>query len=151
MNTTAKYPNPSTIASYDPVICSCHCVPASVIQRAINRGFATSVDEVTLQTAAGSGCGSCKCRIQRLLSGLPAECGPCALCPGCGYIQKLCLCKAAWVFSRSLRRFCEESIFFIGFKGCLFLSEVVLSWTFIDLPIEFSLQTLLLCKEMNKL
>jgi hypothetical protein len=30
-----------------------------------------------------------------LLAGLPAECGPCALCPGCGVMQALCHCKAA--------------------------------------------------------
>ena len=72
-----------------------YCVAASVLNRVVSDQYPNTVEEVVLQTGAGSGCGSCKCRIQRLLAGLPAECGPCALCPGCGYVQKQCLCKAA--------------------------------------------------------
>ena len=79
----------------DPLICHCYGVTASSILTAIDVGDAETIEEVTQLTDAGSGCGSCQCRIQRLLAGLPAECGPCALCPGCGYMKTQCLCHAA--------------------------------------------------------
>ena len=81
--------------SADTLICHCFEVKASAIRRAIDEGGATQVEEVSRLTAAGSGCGSCQCHIQRLLAGLPAECGPCALCPGCGTVRTLCECHAA--------------------------------------------------------
>ncbi len=62
---------------------------------AIDEGDAQLVEEVSRLTSAGAGCGSCQCRIQRLLTGLPAESGPCAQCPGCGSIRTLCECHAA--------------------------------------------------------
>lgn len=81
--------------SADTLICHCYQVKASTILKAINVGNAETITEVTSRTCAGSGCGSCQCRIQRLLAGLPAECGPCSLCPGCGHIKTLCDCQAA--------------------------------------------------------
>ena len=81
--------------SADTLICHCYQVSASSILKAIDEGDAETIDEVTQLTAAGNGCGGCLCRIQRLLAGLPAECGPCALCPGCGHIKTLCHCMAA--------------------------------------------------------
>tara|TARA_Y100000588_G_scaffold107758_1_gene117982 strand:- start:738 stop:1022 length:285 start_codon:yes stop_codon:yes gene_type:complete len=79
----------------DTLICHCFQVTASAIRQAIDEGDAARVEEVSRLTAAGSGCGSCQCRIERLLAGLPAECGPCALCPGCGSVRTLCDCHAA--------------------------------------------------------
>jgi len=81
--------------SADTLICHCYQVNASSILSAIDEGDAETIEEVTRATSAGSGCGSCQCRIQRLLSGFPAECGPCALCPGCGHVKTLCHCQAA--------------------------------------------------------
>lgn len=81
--------------SADTLICDCYQVKASTILTAINDGDAETISEVTRLTCAGSGCGSCQCRIQRLIAGLPAECGPCAFCPGCGHIKTLCHCQAA--------------------------------------------------------
>lgn len=78
----------------DPVICHCHQVRASDIRSAITRHDADSVEMVSLCTRAGTGCGACRCRVQRLVAGLPAECGPCAFCPGCNSIKKLCTCDA---------------------------------------------------------
>ena len=81
--------------SADTLICHCYQVTASAIRRAIDEGDAELVEEVSRMTSAGAGCGSCQCRIQRLLAGLPAECGSCALCPGCGFVKTLCHCQAA--------------------------------------------------------
>ena len=81
--------------SADTLICHCFQVTASAIRRAIDEGDAELVEEVSRMTSAGAGCGSCQCRIQRLLAGLPAECGSCALCPGCGFVKTLCHCQAA--------------------------------------------------------
>ena len=81
--------------SADTLICHCFQVTASAIRKAIDEGDAQLVEEVSRLTSAGAGCGSCQCRIQRLLAGLPAECGPCAQCPGCGFVKTLCHCQAA--------------------------------------------------------
>ena len=81
--------------SADTLICHCYQVTASAIRRAIDEGDAELVEEVSRMTSAGAGCGSCQCRIQRLLAGLPAECGSYALCPGCGFVKTLCHCQAA--------------------------------------------------------
>ena len=77
------------------LICSCFQVTESQIRTAIDEGGAETVDQVTEMTGAGGGCGGCRCRVKRLLAGFPAECGPCSLCPGCGYIKLLCDCQAA--------------------------------------------------------
>ena len=78
----------------DPLICHCFQVRVSAIRGAIFEG-ATEVEQVSTKTSAGQGCGSCQCHIKRLLAGLPTECGPCAQCPGCGYVLGQCQCQAA--------------------------------------------------------
>jgi len=78
--------------SADTLVCHGFQVTASAIRKAIDEGDAQLVEEVSRLTSAGAGCGSCQCRIQRLLAGLPAESGP---CPGCGSIRTLCECHAA--------------------------------------------------------
>ncbi|MDG2214593.1 MAG: (2Fe-2S)-binding protein [Verrucomicrobiota bacterium] len=95
MATILNMPAQVRTKSVDTLICHCHQVSASSILKAIDKGGAETIEEVTRLTAAGSGCGSCQCRIQRLLAGLPVECGPCALCPGCGHVKTLCRCEAA--------------------------------------------------------
>ena len=95
MATILNMPAQVRTKSADTLICQCHQVSASSILKAIDKGEAETIEEVTRLTGAGSGCGSCQCRIQRLLAGLPAECGPCALCPGCGHVKTLCRCEAA--------------------------------------------------------
>lgn len=79
-------------AEPDPVICSCMGVKASTIQMAMEVGNASTLDEVNELTQAGTGCRACSCRIERVLAGFPAQCGPCSLCPACGVISKLCQC-----------------------------------------------------------
>ena len=79
-------------AELDRIICACMVVKASTIQMAMDVGNASTLDEVNELTQAGTGCRACSCRIERLLAGLPAQCGPCSLCPACGVISKLCQC-----------------------------------------------------------
>ncbi len=88
-------PNQVRTQSADTLICHCYQVSASSILKAMDEGDAETIEQVSRLTDAGTGCGSCQCRIQRLLAGFPAECGPCALCPGCGHVKTLCHCKAA--------------------------------------------------------
>ncbi len=95
MATLLRYPEEKKDTGADPLICHCHGVHASEIRKAINVSGARTSEEVACLTAAGTGCGSCRCRVERLLAGLPAQCGPCALCPGCGYISTLCDCHSA--------------------------------------------------------
>ena len=84
--------NKAPEAELDPVICSCMGVKASTIEMAMEVGNALTLVEVNELTQAGTGCRACTCRIERLLIGLPAQCGPCSLCPACGVISKLCQC-----------------------------------------------------------
>ena len=79
----------------DSVVCHCHQVRASEIKSAMRAHRLDSVEAVTLCTRAGSGCGACRCRVQRMVMGLPTDCGPCAFCTGCNSIKKLCTCDAA--------------------------------------------------------
>ncbi|HXU61400.1 MAG TPA: (2Fe-2S)-binding protein, partial [Polyangia bacterium] len=51
----------------DRMICNCNAVPESRLRAAI-AGGATSVDELGLATRAGTGCGSCKTELARLLN-----------------------------------------------------------------------------------
>ena len=76
----------------------CHCagVAESVVSSAVNLGSVSSVEEVMEITGAGTGCRACHCRIQRVLSGLPAKCGGrFDLCHQCGCIGAICRCEAA--------------------------------------------------------
>lgn len=86
---------PVTRVPLDPVICDCFQVTEAEIHEAVERTGVETVGQVMEETMAGTGCGGCQCRIKRILSGLPAQCGPCALCPGCGFIRNLCHCRAA--------------------------------------------------------
>ena len=79
----------------NPVVCSCFGVKASTIKMVMNSAEATTSEEIAELTYAGTGCGACACRIERILAGFPAQCGPCSLCPACGHISKLCQCKSA--------------------------------------------------------
>jgi len=79
----------------DPIICLCHSVHTSQIREAIDHSGARTSEEVSSLTRAGSSCGACRCRVERLVAGLPAQCGPCSYCPGCGYIMKFCSCQSA--------------------------------------------------------
>ena len=94
MATVLDIPAKARSTKADPLICHCFQVTASAIRGAIDEG-ATEVEQVSEKTSAGQGCGSCQCHIKRLIAGLPAECGPCAQCPGCGYVQVQCQCRAA--------------------------------------------------------
>tara|TARA_B100000614_G_C14507663_1_gene477212 strand:+ start:359 stop:727 length:369 start_codon:yes stop_codon:yes gene_type:complete len=94
MATVLDIPAETRSHKNDPLTCHCFQVGASAIRAAIDAG-ATEVEQVSEKTSAGLGCGSCRCHIERLLVGLPAECGPCAQCPGCGYVQGRCQCQAA--------------------------------------------------------
>jgi len=79
----------------DPIVCLCHSVHTSQIREAIDVSGARTSDEVSTLTRAGSACGACHCRIDRLIAGRPVHCGPCSFCSGCGYIMKFCSCQSA--------------------------------------------------------
>jgi bacterioferritin-associated ferredoxin len=75
------------------VICFCERITELEIQTAIVVGQATTVEEVSLKTRAGTACRGCHCRINRMLQGKPAQCpGPCGWCAACGCISALCSC-----------------------------------------------------------
>ena len=63
MENIVEIPDQERSKSADLLICDCFQVKASAIHEAINEGNAQTICEVTRQTNAGSGCGSCQCRI----------------------------------------------------------------------------------------
>lgn len=66
------------------------------VHEAVQSRLVQSVEEVMKETGAGTGCGACRCRINRVLEGLPAACGGrFDLCGGCGCISAICQCEAA--------------------------------------------------------
>lgn len=76
----------------------CHCakVAESTVYEVINKGGVKTIEAVTRETGAGSGCGACHCRINRVLQGLPAKCGGSfEYCHGCGAIAAICSCGTA--------------------------------------------------------
>lgn len=81
-----------SIHSNDVAVCHCYNIRQSHIRNLIEEG-PHSMESLCEKTGAGSGCGGCRCRLQRLLMGLPLSCGPCSFCSGCGSLQKNCQCS----------------------------------------------------------
>lgn len=78
------------------VLCHCTGVEEATVHEAVQSRLVQSVEEVMKETGAGTGCGACRCRINRVLEGLPAACGGrFDLCGGCGCISAICQCEAA--------------------------------------------------------
>ena len=90
-----KNHNNVNIITNNPVVCNCFDVKASTIKMVIESGNAKTVEDVSELTFAGTGCRSCLCRIERILAGSSVQCGPCAFCPACGVVPKLCKCEYA--------------------------------------------------------
>ncbi|MBM49843.1 MAG: hypothetical protein CMP27_08425 [Roseibacillus sp.] len=81
--------------SQDSVVCHCHGVTEVDLRLVIRETGASSVEEVSSRTKAGTGCGACRCKLNRVLSGLPADCGRFGLCQQCGFANVLCTCSVA--------------------------------------------------------
>jgi len=77
----------------DGPLCHCTGVAEGEVHAAVQECGLTTVEEVGAETGAGTGCGACRCRIQRVLGGLPAKCGGrFDYCYGCGSIASICSC-----------------------------------------------------------
>ncbi|MCB1203840.1 MAG: (2Fe-2S)-binding protein [Verrucomicrobiae bacterium] len=80
----------------DGPLCHCTGVSEAAVRGAIDFRGVSSVEEVVATTGAGSGCRACHCRIQRVLNGLPAQCGGrFDWCHECSCIRAVCRCEAA--------------------------------------------------------
>ncbi|NRB27373.1 MAG: (2Fe-2S)-binding protein [Roseibacillus sp.] len=77
------------------LVCHCHQVTEAEIHAAISGTGATSLEEISLRTKAGSGCMSCHCKLNRMLCGLSPNCGRFGLCGQCDCAEALCACNAA--------------------------------------------------------
>ena len=78
------------------ILCYCANVTEATVKAEVDAGRVTTVAEVMEVTGAGTGCRGCHCRIQRVLSGLPARCsGRFDQCHQCGCINAICRCEAA--------------------------------------------------------
>ena len=93
VQSTKKDDTPGVLGEF--VVCHCHGVTEGDVRRAISETGASSVEEVSMCTRAGTGCRACQCKLNRILSGLPADCGRFGLCQHCGYAAVLCNCSAA--------------------------------------------------------
>ena len=76
----------------EAMLCHCHKVTVGKVKAAIRFQGADSADSIGDITRAGTACGSCRCRLERVLMGLPLACGPCGFCTGCNSIATLCRC-----------------------------------------------------------
>jgi bacterioferritin-associated ferredoxin len=86
----------SSEAGQAGLLCRCAGVSEERVHAVVARGLATTVVEVMATTDAGTGCRACHCRIQRVLSGLPASCGGrFDWCHACGCLNAVCRCEAA--------------------------------------------------------
>ncbi len=78
------------------LLCHCAGVAESAVRAEVEQKGLNTVPEIIEATGAGSGCRACHCRIQRVISGLPARCGGrFDQCHQCGCIAVLCRCEAA--------------------------------------------------------
>ncbi len=59
-------------AELDPLLCRCHGVPEETVRQSIQVMDLKEVDEVVNATGAGSGCGSCRADIPRLIDSVRA-------------------------------------------------------------------------------
>jgi bacterioferritin-associated ferredoxin len=68
------------------LICYCYEVSELQIRRAIEVAGTRTIEDLSQQTGAGSGCTACHYRLRRLLAGLPVDCsaGDCSAGDGCG-------------------------------------------------------------------
>lgn len=82
------------LTANDPLVCRCLQVRESEIKSVVEQDCVNSVEAISRRTDAGTGCGACRCKIQRVINGQPINCGPCGFCDGCGTIKKLCSCAA---------------------------------------------------------
>ena len=72
MQPLLKFPADNLGKTYpvkDQVVCLCYDVPASAVREAVDVSGARTVEEVATLTRAGSSCGACKCRVERLVAG----------------------------------------------------------------------------------
>lgn len=86
----------ATAAEDGGILCHCAKVAESTVREKVEEGGITTIGDIIEATGAGSGCRACHCRIQRVISGLPARCGGrFDQCHQCGCIAVLCQCEAA--------------------------------------------------------
>lgn len=57
----------------EPIICRCHGITETTIRQAITVGGAKTLDEVVAATRAGSGCGTCRPDISKLITDVLAQ------------------------------------------------------------------------------
>jgi len=71
------------------IVCSCRAVSDRVIGKAIDQG-ASTVDEVSAATGAGTKCGSCRGHIHDILDDAGVGCGPCGrACADCPRVRQV--------------------------------------------------------------
>jgi NifU-like protein len=68
----------------DPVLCRCHGVSEETVRQAIRVNDAKDVESLTALTGAGSGCGTCRADVVRLLDEASAPAPAAAAAPGPG-------------------------------------------------------------------
>lgn len=78
------------------LLCHCAGVTEATVRVAVDIHGVTTVEEVVCATGAGSGCRACHCRIQRVLGGMPAQCGGrFDWCHQCSCVRAVCRCDEA--------------------------------------------------------
>jgi NAD(P)H-nitrite reductase large subunit len=77
-------------------LCHCRQIHKNVVCSAIKNSFCNSVEKIELETGAGSGCGACKARIDKLIHKEEGYDGAnFSYCDRCRSIKTLCICLNA--------------------------------------------------------
>lgn len=83
---------PTPTPDSSKVVCRCHNVTRAAIRSSIANTDRANLDSVMRETGAGTGCGACQCRVQRMILGKSPDCGAFGFCEACRMIQALCQC-----------------------------------------------------------
>jgi bacterioferritin-associated ferredoxin len=63
------------------IVCSCHAISDSELRLLAHGG--ASVQEIALQTSAGTSCGCCVPQVREVVAEVRGGCGKSPACPGC--------------------------------------------------------------------
>ena len=89
---TATADRPPQPQDSSKVVCRCHNVTRAAIRSSIANTDRANLESVMRETGAGTGCGACQCRVQRMILGKSPDCGAFGFCEACRMIQALCQC-----------------------------------------------------------
>ena len=88
--------DPRASKNAEGYLCHCRQINKNIICSAIKNNFCNSVEKIEIETGAGSGCGACRARIDKLIHKEDGYDGAnFSYCDRCRSIKALCVCLNA--------------------------------------------------------